>query len=363
MTVGRYTQQHNVRTLNWNRIKTDAAVKNEKFYSSYYSYMRPNAHPIMNESFLVFPDSLVPLKKEIVTDIREDFLKLKGKLPCPVSHYRIIEPEHTVQGEAPTPDICFVSKDSNVVSACHGIVSGISEIPGAGMIILVMNGNYIFVYSGLRSACVKEGDEIKTKEKLGVLRRINGVCELSFQVWKGQNKEISEDWLECSSKHGLHTGRAFVGDSIQGDWIGNKKGVSGKLIRSKEGVGNPVDGGTQDEWTIVFSSNEMKPFPIGCCDAVLINEGDLNSDGADELSIYQAPLNGCAHRFTTYTFRNGYWKVIIEPFLIPGGCDGWNADELQERVVKEGGGVYLYLEDPNDKLLRKIKKRILLITP
>jgi hypothetical protein len=113
----------------------------------------------------------------------------------------------------------------------------------------------------------------------------NGLCFLLFLILSGRAFGQAE--------------KTSVGDSIQGNWLGNKQSISAKVVQLKAGAGNPVDGGTPAEWAVVFSSTQLKPLNIGCCDAVLINEGDLYSDGIEELSIYQAPVNGCAHRFTT----------------------------------------------------------------
>jgi hypothetical protein len=156
------------------------------------------------------------------------------------------------------------------------------------------------------------------------------------------------------------TNKKSVGDSIQGNWEGNKQTISAKVVQLKAGAGNPVDGGTPAEWAVVFSSPRMKPLKIGCCDAILVNEGDLYSDGKEELSIYQAPLNGCAHRFTTLKYRANKWDTIIPPILIPSGCDGIDLNELQKRVVKEGNTVYVYEEDVNDEKLRLIKRKVTL---
>jgi hypothetical protein len=163
----------------------------------------------------------------------------------------------------------------------------------------------------------------------------NGLCFLLFLI--------------LSSTVFGQTKPKTVGDSIQGDWLGNKQSICAKVVQLKTGIGNPVDGGTPAEWAVIFSSSQLKPLNIGCCDAVLINEGDLYSDGKEELSIYQAPLNGCAHRFTTLKYRANKWDTIIPPILIPSGCDGIDLNELQKRVVKEGNAVYVYEEDVNDE--------------
>jgi len=63
-----------------------------------------------------------------------------------------------------------------------------------------------------------------------------------------------------------------------------------------------------------------KALKIGCCEATLINEGDLNGDELDEISVVQAPLNGCTYTLSTFTNVNGTWKKLFEPFLLSNGC-------------------------------------------
>lgn len=89
----------------------------------------------------------------------------------------------------------------------------------------------------------------------------------------------------------------------------------------------------------------------------LINEGDLNNDGADELSVFQAPMNGCTYSMTAYSFKNGRWKQIIETFLIPTGCDEMNDLTLQNRIFKENNAIYYYNADLNDEKGKPIKKK------
>ncbi|KFF02407.1 hypothetical protein [Flavobacterium reichenbachii] len=152
--------------------------------------------------------------------------------------------------------------------------------------------------------------------------------------------------------------RILVGAKIEGDFDGDGKNEFAIVTKTKTGEGNPVEDGTPDEYTISFSNTSLKPIVIGCCEAQLINEGDLNEDGKDEFSVFQAPMNGCTYSMTTYSLQNSNWKQVIEPFLISTGCDGFTYDELQNRIFIENKTVYKLETDPNDESLKLFRKKI-----
>ncbi|OWP75948.1 hypothetical protein [Flavobacterium oreochromis] len=148
-----------------------------------------------------------------------------------------------------------------------------------------------------------------------------------------------------------------IGERIQGDFNADKNPDIATATKIKEGQGNPVEDGTPDEYEIQFSANNINSINPGCCNIRLINEGDLNNDGADDLSVFQAPMNGCTYSMTTYSFLNGTWKQIVETFLIPTGCDKLNDDDLQKRIFKENNTIYYYDTDLNDESGKLIKKK------
>lgn len=148
-----------------------------------------------------------------------------------------------------------------------------------------------------------------------------------------------------------------VGVKINGNFTGYGKNEFAIAKRIKIGQGNPVENGTPDEYEIQFSGNKMKSINAGCCDILLINEGDLNNDGADDISVYQAPMNGCTYSMTTYSFINKNWKQIVQTFLIPTGCENISNDNLQKRIFKQNKVIYYYATDPNDKHGKLVRKK------
>lgn len=180
---------------------------------------------------------------------------------------------------------------------------------------------------------------------------------------EGKNPEISKKdsvTLKVQTKTSLpeKTSKLLVGEKIEGDFDGDGKNEFAFVTKTKTGEGNPIEDGTPDEYTISFSNASLKPIIIGCCEAQLINEGDLNEEGKDEFSVFQAPMNGCTYNMATYSLQNRNWKLVIEPFLIPTGCDGFTLEELQNRIFIENKTVYKLESDPNDESLKLVKKKI-----
>lgn len=149
-----------------------------------------------------------------------------------------------------------------------------------------------------------------------------------------------------------------VGEKIDGIFFGKGKKTRATSVKTQEGKGNPLEDGTPAEYEITFSDSKLKPIKVGCCEVILINEGDLNNDGTDEISIYQAPMNGCTYSMTTYSFINGNWKQIVKPFLIPTGCSELSNAELQNRIFLQNKKIYYYdtiSDEDNGKLrLKKV---------
>jgi murein DD-endopeptidase MepM/ murein hydrolase activator NlpD len=82
-----------------------------------------------------------------------------------------------------------------------GKVTRISTGPDGHKMVFVKHGNYITVYTNLKSVVVKEGTEVSTKQKLGtVYTNSENRAEFNFQIWgsnkKGQvNSQNPRMWL------------------------------------------------------------------------------------------------------------------------------------------------------------------------
>lgn len=146
--------------------------------------------------------------------------------------------------------------------------------------------------------------------------------------------------------------------NIEGNFLVKGKITKASSVRIKEGQGNPVEEGTPDEYEIRFSDRKLKPIKAGCCEIILINEGDLNNNGTDEISVYQAPVNGCTYSLTTYSHIKGNWKKIFDTFLIPTGCEIISTGDLQKMITRENKNIYYLEKDMNDENGKLIKKKL-----
>lgn len=87
---------------------------------------------------------------------------------------------------------------------------------------------------------------------------------------------------------------------------------------------------------------------IGCCGGSLINEGDLNGDGVDEFTFFREPLHGCMWMVETYTYRNGKYDKLFQPFGFETACEPVNTQQKQAMVEKKNGTIYFAEQDLND---------------
>lgn len=154
-------------------------------------------------------------------------------------------------------------------------------------------------------------------------------------------------------KNNKQADRPNIGQNITGNFSTNNFEIA-EVILVKKQIGNPIEDGSSAEYEIRFSNKNIKPINAGCCKIILINEGDLNNDGKDEISLYQAPMNGCTYSMTTYSYLDNNWKAIIPTFLIPTGCENQSEQELNRLVFKENNKLFYNKTDMSDeKMLEK----------
>jgi hypothetical protein len=143
---------------------------------------------------------------------------------------------------------------------------------------------------------------------------------------------------------------ASVGQKIVGDFNGDKKLDTAFVTLNKHSKSKI--------YSVSFSDKTIPAISLGCCDIILINEGDLNNDKKTDLSVFQAPENGCVYMWTTYSLRDKKWKQMVGPFLISTDCENFLPKDLEKRVFKENGKVYYWDVDPNDENGKPIKKLV-----
>ncbi|MBV7531409.1 hypothetical protein [Chitinophaga sp. sic0106] len=117
------------------------------------------------------------------------------------------------------------------------------------------------------------------------------------------------------------------------------------------------DAEAQDKYIVSFSKG-IPALPVFFGGITIQNEGDLNGDGRDEISVFNEPLHGCTFHCTTWSFNGTEWKQLFSPILIPTGCDPLTDSAMKARVFTEDGKVYRWEEDLNDESFTQEKKEM-----
>jgi len=173
--------------------------------------------------------------------------------------------------------------------------------------------------------------------------------------WKITNEsdELTDKNVTKPTKEKI-TG-ASIGKSIVGDFDGDDEGEKATTEIVKEGKFDEE----AFQLSVNFSSDNVKRLKVSCDQnwIYLINEGDLNGVAGDELTIYSPPNHGCTYTMTTYTFVNGTWQELMEPFMIMTGCDEISDEDLQNRIFLDGNCVYFLEADLNNENFKLVKTK------
>lgn len=134
------------------------------------------------------------------------FAKNKGKLPWPVERGLITgrfgsQPHPILPGITIENNGIDISTESASLarSIFEGEISGVIEIPGAGLAVMVKHGAYRTVYSNLKEALVTKGQRVDTKQSLGVLMTDEGASVSHLEIWQvtgdGMKKLDPASWI------------------------------------------------------------------------------------------------------------------------------------------------------------------------
>jgi Membrane-bound metallopeptidase len=138
--------------------------------------------------------------------LSSNFSNNKGKLPFPLQgNYRVTG----YFGVHQHKELKNVATNNNGIdietmpgnearSVFDGVVSRIFTLPGYNNSIIVRHGNYLTLYSYIDQVYVKQGDKVKTGQKLGKIytdpEKGNSTL-LHFELWKEQSKLDPLPWL------------------------------------------------------------------------------------------------------------------------------------------------------------------------
>ncbi len=128
----------------------------------------------------------------------------KGKLGWPVRH-GVISSEFGKQPHPVLENIFVENKgidirtqQGEVIRAVfEGKVTAVSTVPGMNYLVLVQHGDYFSVYANLEKSFVKIGQKISEGQEIGIVfTSPQGVSELQFQIWRGNQKLNPALWLK-----------------------------------------------------------------------------------------------------------------------------------------------------------------------
>lgn len=169
---------------------------------------------IQNEIELIIADEL---KKNLKTNaaigfastpeaikLSNSFSSNKGNLPWPVSKGLII----SKFGKQKHPVLAGVNLENNGIeiateprgicrSIFNGKVSSVITMPNGTKVVMIRHGEYISVYSNLGEVFIEKGQEVVTKENIGIVytSKQEGSTVIDFQLWKSSQKLNPELWL------------------------------------------------------------------------------------------------------------------------------------------------------------------------
>ena len=136
--------------------------------------------------------------------LSNNFSSNKGELPWPVSKGLII----SKFGKQKHPVLPGVNLENNGIeiatepqSLCRSIfngkVSSVITMPNGTKVVMIRHGEYISVYSNLGEVFIEKGQEVATKENIGIVytSKQEGSTVIDFQLWKSSQKLNPELWL------------------------------------------------------------------------------------------------------------------------------------------------------------------------
>ena len=137
-------------------------------------------------------------------ELTNTFSKNKGKLPWPSEHGIVSstfgEHDHPVLKRIKVKNNgidLLTNVGENARAVFDGKVISVRTISNSNVAVIVRHGEYFTVYSNLVEAFVKTGDEVRTKQPLGVVytNPTESKTELHFEIWKGKVLLNPQYWV------------------------------------------------------------------------------------------------------------------------------------------------------------------------
>lgn len=136
--------------------------------------------------------------------IASNFTANKGRLVWPVSK-GIVKRGFGIYSDPVYPEIkhqnngVIIATDKNTEarSIFDGEVVAILRVPGGNLGVQIRHGNYISTYYNLNKLYVKQGDQVKEKEAIGVISTsgTSGQTQLKFYLYQNTQKLNPQEWI------------------------------------------------------------------------------------------------------------------------------------------------------------------------
>lgn len=181
--------------------------------------------------------------------------------------------------------------------------------------------------------------------------------DLILNLKKLNNDWYMEDPQALGYSYYIHAS-AMENEKSFGDFNGDgKKEVA---ISIQVHYGKDQMGDDPDKYEVRFSNKNIPTITNICCgrELMLVNEGDLNNDKKDDLSIYTHPLNGFHDVLMTHSFLNGKWVQIIPMISIKTDSDYLSEKQVQDLVYKDGDYINYYNEDYTNDSFKITRNKI-----
>jgi septal ring factor EnvC (AmiA/AmiB activator) len=135
--------------------------------------------------------------------LSDNFAANKGRLPFPCDNGVVV----STYGIHPHPDIKGVQienrgidvrlpKSASVRAVFEGTVCKIFFGEDGTKCVIIRHGEYLTVYTSLKSVSVNDGEKVVTRQVIGtVSSNSDGESEIHFEIWKGYNHQNPMLWL------------------------------------------------------------------------------------------------------------------------------------------------------------------------
>jgi septal ring factor EnvC (AmiA/AmiB activator) len=195
-------------------ISLAALSEKEKELKNFLEAKKIQRKKIQKEIELIIADELKKATKTNATidfgstpeakKLSNSFSTNKGGLPWPVSKGVII----SKFGKQKHPVLAGVNIENNGIeiatepqglcrSIFNGNVSSVLTMPNGTKVVMIRHGEYISVYSNLGEVFIEKGQEVETKENIGIVYTSKqvGSTVIDFQLWKSSQKLNPQLWL------------------------------------------------------------------------------------------------------------------------------------------------------------------------